>query len=170
MVIESYDNMEDIVVSGAALDEDEVKVTLRGVLDEPGIAARVFSAIAGRNINVDMIVQNVSEEGRTDLSFTIPQSDLDETKAVAETMSDEIGVQGVHYDSNVAKISVVGVGMRSHTGVAERMFNSLAEQDVNIQMISTSEIKISCIIDQGSGTKALQAVHDAFGLGAENSV
>ncbi len=165
MVVEKYENMEEIVVSGAALDKDEVKLTLRGVPDKPGIAARVFSAIAEKNINVDMIVQNVSAEGRTDLSFTVSKDDTEDARKVTEMISSEIGAQGVHCDQNVAKISVVGVGMRSHSGVAQKMFSAMAEQSANIQMISTSEIKISCIIDENRSEEALRAVHDAFGLG-----
>lgn len=165
MVVEKYENMEDILVSGAALDTDEVKITLRGVPDKPGIAAHVFSAIAEKNINVDMIVQNVSDEGRTDLSFTVTKADMEEAGRATEAISAEIGAQGVQCDPNVAKISVVGIGMRSHPGVAQKMFSVLAEQGTNIQMISTSEIKISCIIDEGRAERSLQAVHDAFDLG-----
>lgn len=165
MVVEKYENMEEIVVSGAALDKDEIKFTLRGVPDKPGIAARVFSAIAEKNINVDMIVQNVSAEGRTDLSFTVSRDEMEDTREVTEAISAEIGARDVHCDSNVAKISVVGVGMRSHSGVARKMFSVLAEQGANIQMISTSEIKISCIIDENRSEEVLQAVHDAFDLG-----
>jgi aspartate kinase len=167
MVVENYDNMEEVFVSGAALDSDEVKMTLRGVPDKPGIAARVFGAIAEQGINVDMIVQNVSEEGRTDMSFTVPHSDMEDARTLTERISSDIGAQGVHCDANVAKISVVGVGMRSHSGVARKMFEALADGGINIQMITTSEIKISCLIEENMGDKALQAVHDAFGLAGE---
>ena len=167
MVVEKYENMEDILVSGVALDKDEVKITLRGVPDNPGIAAHVFSVIAEKNINVDMIVQNVSDEGRTDLSFTVSKSDMDEARKTTEAISAEIGAEGVQIDPDVAKISVVGIGMRSHSGIAQKMFSVLAEQGTNIQMISTSEIKISCIIDECDAEKSLQAVHDAFGLGED---
>lgn len=165
MVVEKYENMEDILVSGAALDKDEVKITLRGVPDKPGIAARVFSAIAEKNINVDMIVQNVSAEGRTDISFTVTKADMEDARRTTEAISDDIGAEGVQSDPDVAKISVVGIGMRSHSGVAQKMFSVLAEQGTNIQMISTSEIKISCIIDESGAEESLRAVHDAFGLG-----
>ncbi len=169
MVVENYENMEEIFVSGAALDEDEVKMTLRGVPDEPGIAARVFGAIAEKNINVDMIVQNVSDEGKTDVTFTVSNDDLSDAKRLTEEISSDIGAEGVHFDSGVAKISVVGVGMRSHSGVAQKMFQALADNGVNIQMISTSEIKISCLIGEDTGKKALKAVHDAFGLGGKQA-
>jgi aspartate kinase len=165
MVVEKHENMEEIFVSGAALDMDEVKMTLRGVPDRPGIAARVFGAIAESNINVDMIVQNVSAEGRTDVSFTVSRSDMDDARRVTEKISADIGAEGVHSDADVAKISVVGVGMRSHSGVARKMFQALADREINIQMITTSEIKISCLIGESAGEDALRAVHDAFGLG-----
>ena len=165
MVVEKYENMEDILVSGAALDKDEVKITLRGVPDEPGIAARVFSAVAEKNINVDMIVQNISEEARTDISFTVTKADMEEARETTEAISADIGAHGVQCDPDVAKISIVGIGMRSHSGVAQKMFSVLAEQGTNIQMISTSEIKISCIIDEKGAEKSLQAVHDAFDIG-----
>ena len=167
MVVETYENMEEIFVSGAALDSDEVKMTLRGVPDEPGIAARVFGAIAENNINVDMIVQNVSADGRTDISFTVSQDDTSDARALTEKISSDVGAQGVHSDANVAKISVVGVGMRSHSGVAQKMFKTLADNKINIQMITTSEIKISCLIPEKDGEKALRTVHDAFGLSRE---
>ncbi len=167
MVVEKYENMEQVMVSGAALDEGEVKVTLRDVPDRPGVAAAVFSAIAARNINVDMIVQNVSAEGKTDLSFTVGKGDLEDVKAVIEEVSGEVGARTVEVDEDVAKVSVVGFGMRSQPGVAYRMFSALAESGINIQMISTSEIKISCLVDVRDGRKALAAVHDAFQLGGE---
>ena len=165
MVVEKYENMEDVPVSGAAIDKDEVKITLRGVPDEPGTAARVFSAIAEKNINVDMIVQNISDEGRTDISFTVTKADMEDAVRTTEAISADIGAGEVQSDPDVAKISVVGIGMRSHSGVAQKVFSVLAEQGTNIQMISTSEIKISCIINEKGAEKSLQAVHDAFNLG-----
>ena len=125
MVVEKYENMEDILITGAALDKDEVKITLRDVPDKPGIAARVFSAIAEKNINVDMIVQNVSDEERTDISFTVTKEDMEEAVRTTEAISADIGAGGVQSDPDVAKISVVGVGMRSHSGVAHKVFSVL---------------------------------------------
>ena len=159
--------MEEILVSGAALDKDEVKITLRGVPDKPGIAAHVFSVIAEKNVNVDMIVQNVSEEGRTDLSFTVSKADMDEAKKTTEAITTEIGAEGVQSDPNVAKISVVGIGMRSHSGIAQKMFSVLAEQGTNIQMISTSEIRISCIVEEKYTELAVRVLHTEFGLDSE---
>ncbi|MHC4481544.1 MAG: ACT domain-containing protein, partial [Planctomycetota bacterium] len=145
----------------------EAKVTIRHVPDQPGIAAQIFSEIARANVNVDMIVQNVSEQGRADVSFTVEKTDLSRAIAVAEQLAGQLGAPKVESDENVAKLSVVGIGMRSHSGVAEKMFRALAERQINIQMISTSEIKISCIIDADAGEEALRAVHAAFELEKE---
>ena len=162
--------MEDVVVRGAAVAQDEAKITLRGVPDRPGIAARILRAVAAKNINVDMIVQNASADGLADFSFTVPKTDLEEALALTATLKDEIGLKEVESNSRISKLSVVGVGMRSHAGVAERMFSALAAEKINIQMISTSEIKISCVIDEASGRRALAAVHRAFGLGKHSKV
>jgi len=163
-ITEEVEDMESIVVSGAALNTDEAKVTLRHVPDKPGVAARVFQAVAKANINIDVIIQNISSAGYTDISFTVPSCDLADTIAAVEKIARTIGAGDVQADSNIAKLSVVGVGMRSHAGVAEAMFSALAKAKVNIQMISTSEIKISCVIDARDGKKALRAVHRAFKL------
>jgi len=163
-ITEEVEDMESIVVSGAALNTDEAKVTLRHVPDKPGVAARVFQAVAKANINIDVIIQNISSAGYTDISFTVPSGDLADTIAAVEKIARTIGAGDVQADSNIAKLSVVGVGMRSHAGVAEAMFSALAKAKVNIQMISTSEIKISCVIDARDGKKALRAVHRAFKL------
>jgi len=160
-------DLEHVDVRGAALDTDEAKVTIRGVPDRPGIAAQVFGEIARNHINVDMIVQNVSAGGATDVSFTVAKDDLAEALRIARRLADELGTREAEADENVAKLSVVGVGMRSHSGVAERMFSALAEEKVNIQMISTSEIKISCLIRAPEGEKALRAVHKVFDLGKQ---
>jgi aspartate kinase len=169
LVTELTDEMEQVDVRAAALETDEAKVTMRQVPDRPGIAARIFSEIGGANINVDMIVQNVSEQGLADVSFTVARTDLQRALAVAADLSERLGAASVDSNENIAKVSVVGVGMRSHAGVAEKMFRALAERKINIRMISTSEIKISCVVDQEAGEKALNAVHEAFGLseGAE---
>lgn len=157
--------MEDTVVSGVAINKDEAKVTICDVPDKPGIAAKIFKDIAKESINVDMIVQNVSRTGSTDISFTVPGSDLNKTVKVAKEISTRIGAGEITSDSQIAKVSIVGIGMRSHSGVAANMFEALAEKDINIEMISTSEIKISCVVSKKHGEEAVRAIHDKFGLG-----
>jgi aspartate kinase len=156
--------MEYVDVRAAALDTEGAKVTIRQVPDRPGIAAAIFSEVARAHVNVDMIVQNVSEQGRTDLSFTVMKSDLPQALAVAKGLAEKWGEAKVESDESIAKVSVVGLGMRSHSGVAEMMFRALADEGVNILMISTSEIKISCVIEAAAGQKALRAVCRAFDL------
>lgn len=157
--------MEDIVVSGVALNKDEAKVTICDVPDKPGIAAKIFKDIAKENINVDMIVQNVSRTGATDISFTVPSADLNNTIKVAKEISKKVGAGEITFDKEIAKVSIVGIGMRSHSGVAANMFEALAEKGVNIEMISTSEIKISCVVNKKYGEDAVRAIHEKFGLG-----
>ena len=157
--------MEDIVVSGVALNRDEVKLTICDVPDRPGLAARIFKEIAGQNINVDMIVQNVSRTGATDVSFTVLGPDMNKAMKVARDVSRKIGASGVILDKDIAKVSIVGIGMKSHSGIAANMFAALAEKGINIEMISTSEIKISCVVDKKYGEKAVRAIHAKFGLG-----
>ena len=157
--------MEDIVVRGVAADKKQNKVTIQHVPDRPGVAAKVFKELAVANVNVDMIVQNVSEKGFTDISFTINEDDLPKTKRAVETLSRKIGGRGSDVDKGVAKVSIVGVGMRSHSGIAYRMFDALAKNNVNIEMISTSEIKISVVIRKADADKAVRALHKVFGLG-----
>ncbi len=166
-IIEEVSSMEQITVRGAALTKDLAKVTIRSVPDQPGVAAKIFHQIAAANAVVDDIIQNVSREGTTDVSFTCAVGDLPAIVEVASELVKELGAQEVMTDDRVAKVSVVGVGMRTHTGVAERMFEALADAKINIQMISTSEIKISCIIDRDGSEEALRVVHDAFDLGDE---
>jgi aspartate kinase len=156
--------MEDVLVRGVALAQNEAKITIFGVPDKPGVAARVFKTLADRNINVDMIIQNKTKTHYTDLTFTVFKSELKKATDGVKTAVKQVGAKGFDCDQNIAKISVVGVGMRSHSGVASKMFDVLAEARVNIQMISTSEIKISCVIDLKSGKKAVQVLHKAFGL------
>lgn len=156
--------MEDIVVRGIAVQEDEAKLTILHVPDKPGIAAKIFKKIADANVNIDMIVQNVSEQGITDLSFTVVKDDLRKTQGVLEPFAKEIGAAGIVTDENMAKLSVVGYGMRGHTGVAARMFDALAREGINIEMISTSEIKISVVIERKYAKKAAQALHKEFEL------
>lgn len=166
LICKEVKEMEDIVVSGAALSKDDAKITIRSVPDVPGQAAKIFHEIARRNINVDMIIQNTSVEGRADVTFTVPRSDLRNALNTAEKIKEELGAKEVIYDNKIAKLSVVGIGMRSHCGVAEKMFSALADEKINIQMISTSEIKISCVIEEAHADRALRAVHTAFGLDA----
>lgn len=166
-MVQEVDDMEDITVRGVAHDKGEAKVSLIGVPDRPGIAAELFGMLGAANISVDMIIQNVGEGGTNDISFTAPKADLPEALKTAEAAAARLGATTVKHDSAIAKVSVVGVGMRSHAGVAATMFRALADAGVNIDMISTSEIKISCIIAEADTEKAVRAVHDAFGLGAE---
>ena len=147
-LIAKEDNMEAVLVSGIALDKNQARVTLRGVVDKPGIAAEIFTALAHQNINVDMIIQNVGHDGTTNLGFTVPQNELDLAK---ETMQKLSAAKHVEYDDAIVKVSVIGVGMKSHSGVACLAFETLAKEGINIQMISTSEIKISMIVDQKYG-------------------
>ncbi|MGB2706188.1 MAG: aspartate kinase [Candidatus Omnitrophota bacterium] len=157
--------MEDVLVSGITLNKNEAKVTVCGVPDRPGSAARIFSEIAKGNINIDMIIQNVSRTGATDVSFTVVASDLAKTLGLMKKTAKSIGAEDVTFDKGIAKISVVGIGMRSHSGIAAVMFRALAAKKINIEMISTSEIKISCIVRKSKGEEAVRALHRAFGLG-----
>lgn len=169
LVTDLAGEIEYVDVRAAALDTDEAKITIRHVPDRPGTAATIFSEIARANVNVDMIVQNVSEQGRTDVSFTVGKADLSRALSVAEELAGRLGAANVESDENVAKLSVIGIGMRSHSGVAERMFRALAAEKINIQMISTSEIKISCVIEAAGAEQALLAVHRAFELDKDES-
>src|SRR3954471_1660166 len=158
-------SMEGVVIRGVSLDKNQAKVTLIAVPDRPGVAAHVFKAIAEANINVDMIVQNISHNQgapSTDISFTVDKPDLLKAKKVIDTLKDKIGFREVISDEKIGKLSIVGVGMRSHSGVAAKMFEALANSGVNIDMISTSEIKISVVIDLAKGEGAMQALHAAF--------
>jgi len=156
--------MEAVVIRGVAVDKSQAKVTVAGVPDKPGIAARVFKSIAEANINIDVIVQNVSEKGFTDISFTLAGNDAAKAAKTLQPVVKEIGAREVTSTEGIAKLSVVGIGMRSHPGVAAKIFETLAQAGVNIEMISTSEIKISVIIKLADAEKAAHAVHDAFGL------
>jgi aspartate kinase len=151
-------------VTGAALAKDEARITIRGVPDRPGVVHAIFRTIAAAKIVVDMIVQNVSRGGKTEVSFTVAKGDLPETLRAAEAASREIGATSVTHDAEVAKVSVVGLGMRTHTGVATTLFEVLASAGINIQMITTSEIKISVLVDRASGAAALRVAHQAFAL------
>jgi aspartate kinase len=161
---EATANMEDVVVRGVSIDHNQAKVTIDDVRDEPGIAGRIFSAIAESNIVVDMIVQSVSEHGTTDLSFTIHQDDLEPARKLLAPIVREVKAAGLITKSGVAKLSVVGIGMRSHSGVAARLFRRLGEAGINIELISTSEIKIAVVIDGSDAERAAQLTHEEFGL------
>lgn len=165
LITKETKKMEDIVVSGAALNEDEAKITLFGVPDRPGTAAKIFRDIADGNVNVDMIIQNKTETGKTDVSFTVFKSELSRAIKTVEKIADEVGADRVSCDKNIAKLSIVGIGMRSHTGIASKMFSALAKKKINIDMISTSEIKVSCVVSGDKGKDALRTVHEAFNLG-----
>ena len=156
--------MEGVLISGVALDADEAKVTIDAVPDRPGMAARIFKAIAAEGINVDMIVQNVSHQGTTDMSFTAPRADLPRLQGVLDALTHEIGAERFTVDDDIAKISLVGAGMKSHPGVAADMFDVLASEAINIEMISTSPIRVSCVIRREDGERAVRAVHTRFGL------
>jgi aspartate kinase len=157
--------MEQVVVSGVAYDRNQAKITLLGVPDRPGIAARLFGGIAKENVVVDMIIQNISQEGLTDISFTVPRGDAKKAMVLIKTLAREIGARDVELSEGISKVSIVGVGMRSHSGVAATMFETLAREGINLMMISTSEIKISCVIDAKYTELAVRALHEAFGLG-----
>ena len=164
-IVAETPNMEHIVVSGAALKKDLTRVTIKAVPDRPGIAAKIFGDIASANIVVDDIIQIISDDNTANISFTVEHGDLQDIRPVVDRLCSELGAKTAPiYHGDLAKVSVVGVGMRVHTGVAQRMFKALADAKINIQNITTSEIKISCIIDREQGSKALQIVHDAFEL------
>ena len=157
--------MEGVVVRGVSLDKNQAKVTLVAVPDKPGVAARIFKAIGDATVNVDMIVQNISHGSgspATDISFTVDKPDLLKAQKVIESLRQEIGFGTVLSSENIGKLSIVGVGMKSHTGVAGKMFETLAQEGVNIDMISTSEIKISVVVDLTKGEQAMKSVHAAF--------
>ena len=164
LVREEGASMEKMIISGIAADKNQAKVTLRGVPDMPGVAATIFKALAAANINVDMIVQNVSEAGITDVSFTVSTDEMAKTKRVMESLTGEIRAGGMNFATDIAKVSIVGAGMKSHSGVAFKMFDILASQKINIEMISTSEIKISVVVRASAADKAVRALHGAFGM------
>jgi aspartate kinase len=164
---EDEELLEKAIISGVTHDTSEAKLTVFGVPDRPGVAARVFRALADSGVNIDMIVQNVSEQGLTDISFTMPKSDLAVAEPILQTACSEIGAAGVNIDSEIAKVSLIGAGMRSHPGVAADMFEALAEAGINIEIISTSSIRISCVVRADEVERAVEAVHDRFQLLAE---
>jgi len=157
-------DMEKEIISGVTYDRDQAKITLVRVPDRPGLAARLFTPLSEHNIVVDMIIQNASVEGYTDLTFTVSRKDINEARSIVETVVSEIGARGLEMDEDVAKISIIGVGMISHSGVAARMFTVLSQEGINILMISTSEIKISCVVKAKYTELAVTTLHSAFGL------
>jgi aspartate kinase len=157
-------SMEAPVVSGIAYDGNEAKLSLVDVPDQPGVAATLFGALADDSINVDMIIQSSAQNGLNDISFTVSRSDLKRALVSLESLRKKLKAQSMHSDDGVAKVSIVGVGMRSHPGVAAKMFSTLADNGINIEMISTSEIKVSCVVKQTEGARAVKLLHKAFGL------
>lgn len=164
---EEYSTMEQPVVSGIAFNRDEAKVTIAGIPDIPGVASKVLAPIGDANIEVDVIVQNIAADNTTDLTFTVNRGEMEKAKAVMDTIAEELGAKRVLTDDTIVKVSIVGVGMRSHAGVASQMFKALAEENINIQMITTSEIKISVIIEERYAELAIRCLHTAFGLDAK---
>ena len=164
MVTKEDKDMEAVLVSGIAYDKNDAKIAVMGVPDKPGIAAKILSPLSDANISVDMIVQNVSAGGLTDFTFTVTKADFKKALAITKEVAQEISAREVAEDENISKISVVGVGMRSHAGVATKMFQTLGKEGINIQMISTSEIKVSVVIDAKYTELAVRVLHDAFGL------
>jgi aspartate kinase len=160
--------MERVVVSGVTYSKNEAKVTVNKVPDKPGIAAKIFSAVSDANIVVDIIVQNISHANTTDITFTVAKADAKKAYKIMEEMAKEIGADSVSMDENIAKVSIVGLGMISHAGIASRMFSVLSAEGINIQAITTSEIKVSCVIEKKYGELAVQALHKAFGLDRED--
>jgi aspartate kinase len=169
LVTKEDEDMETVLVSGITYNKDEAKISVMGVPDKPGIASKLFTPLSTANITVDMIIQNVSNEGLTDLTFTVPHGDFKKALKVVEEISRDIGAAGVRSDENIAKVSIVGVGMRSHSGIASKMFQVLSQEGINIQMISTSEIKVSCVIDAKYTELAVRVLHQAFGLDKKDS-
>ncbi len=165
-VLGEVNRMEGVLVTGVTTDRNEAKVSLLGVRDVPGIAARIFDPLAAEHIPVDMIIQNASEEGHTDVTFTVPQTDVERAAEIVRKIADDVGARGVKTDTRIAKVSVIGIGVRSNSEVAAKVFTTLADAGINIEMISTSEIRISCVIDARYAELAVRLLHEAFDLGA----
>jgi aspartate kinase len=163
-VVKEDSTLEEVVVAGVAYDKNEARVHCVGVEDRPGVVAELFGKIAEKNISVDMIIQSMSAEGHANVTFTLPKTDLARAKGHIEEVARGLGAKEIRYDEDVVKISIVGLGMRSHAGVAAKMFRILADEGVNIQAISTSEIRVSCLIASKYTELAVRALHDGFGL------
>lgn len=164
LITSEDESMEEVLISGIAHNRDEAKLTIRGVPDKPGVASRILGPIADANIEVDMIIQNIGDENATSFTFTVHRNDYSRARDILQKTADDLGADGVEGDDNIAKISVVGVGMRSHAGIASKMFAALAEEGINIQMISTSEIKISVVVEDKYLELGVRALHSTFGL------
>ncbi len=170
IIKEADGTMEQAIISGVVHDTSETKITIRDVPDHPGVAATVFGRLADGHVNVDMIIQNVSEHGTTDISFTTPETDLPKARRIVESLVCDLGARECSIDDSIAKVSLVGAGMRTHPGIAARMFSALADADVNIDLISTSPIRISCVIAGGQVESAVRALHAAFGLAEDSDI
>ncbi len=169
MVVNENSGMERLVVSGVTHDKNQARITLKKVPDQPGIAAKIFTPITKAGIVVDMIIQNTRAEGQTDLTFTVPKNDFKRAFEIQQKIAQQIGAEDVFGDENIAKVSVIGVGMKDHSGVASTMFSTLARENINIMMISTSEIRISCIVEEKYTELAIRVLHSAFGLDDDKS-
>jgi aspartate kinase len=168
LVCQEVPSMEQVVVSGVTYNKNESKITVSRVPDKPGVASRLFAALADANIVIDMIVQNVGHDNFTDITFTTGKADAKKAQKTMQELSDAVGAQGVILDEKIAKVSIVGLGMRSHAGIASKMFSLLSNEGINIEMISTSEIKISCVIEEKYGELAVRVLHTGFGLDTED--
>jgi aspartate kinase len=167
MVVNEDSGMERLVVSGVTLDKNQARITLKKVPDQPGIAAKIFTPLADNGIVVDMIIQNTRAGGQTDLTFTVPRGSYKTALEIEKQVAERIGAEDVFSDEKIVKVSVIGVGMKDHSGVASKMFTTLAAENINIILISTSEIRISCIIEEKYGELAVRVLHTAFGLDKE---
>lgn len=166
LVLKEDSDMETVLVSGVTYSKDEAKISVLQIPDKPGVAASIFTPLSDANITVDVIIQNVSTKGLNDLTFTVTRADYKKALKIVEENAEKVNAGGVTSDGKVAKVSIVGVGMRSHSGIASKMFNALASEGINIQMITTSEIKVSCVIDDKYAELAVRVLHDAFELGS----
>jgi aspartate kinase len=164
------DDVEQAVISGIAFNRDEAQLTINGVPDQPGVASKILGPVTDANIEIDMIVQNISEEGHTDFTFTVHRNDYEKAHSLMKKVSKELGAQKMKGDDAIVKISLVGVGMRSHAGIANTMFDTLAKENINIRMISTSEIKISVVVDEKYLELGVRSLHDAFGLDSDGQL
>ena len=169
LVMKEDQEMETVLVSGIAYNKDEAKISILGVPDQPGIAAQIFSPLGEAGVTVDMIIQNVSQDGKTDMTFTVPKADCKKALKIVEAVGPKINAHGIKHDGDIAKVSIIGVGMRSHSGIAQTMFETLAKEGINIEMISTSEIKVSCVIAARYTELAVRVLHEAFNLGTSQN-
>ena len=169
MVVNGSTGMESVVISGVTCDKNIARITLKNVPDQPGMSAKIFGRLAEADICVDMIIQNTQSDGSTDLTFTVTKDDLNKTKELMNKLAEEIGATEIQSNEEIAKVSVIGLGVKTHTGVAATMFRALAEENINIRLISTSELRISCIILAKYAELAVRAIHAAFGLDREET-